>query len=87
MELEHFDKQSCTTGKNLLFFLLQTLKNCILNEKFNPQMTTIIFPKTSALFFNFWKRAIFEKRPAPLVTRLRLLMEASCSSTLFLLNI
>ena len=41
--IRHFYKQLTTTrerkvpqGKNLLFFLLKTLKNCILNKKFNP---------------------------------------------------
>ena len=34
---------------------LGTLKNCILNAKFNPQMSTIraFLPKIRALFFNF----------------------------------
>ena len=40
-------------------FFLETLKNCILNEKFNPEMITIraFLPKMRALFSNFWKRA------------------------------
>ena len=34
-------------------------RNCIINDKFNPQMTTIraFFPKIRALSFNFSKRA------------------------------
>ena len=58
--------------KNLCFFLLETLKNCILNEKCNPQMTKIraSFPKIRLLFPNFWKRA-GETFPLPsIVTRL-----------------
>ena len=41
-ELRHFDEQSCKTRerkvpqKKSAVFLLETLKNCILNEKFNP---------------------------------------------------
>ena len=44
-------------GKNLWFFLLETLKSCIVNEKFNPYMTTIsaFSSKIGALF------PIFEK--------------------------
>ena len=58
------------TEKHLRIFLLETLRNCILNDKFNPQITTIraFFPKIGHFFL------IFEKghaRPPPLVTRLR----------------
>ena len=31
--VQHEKKRAC--GENLRFFLLKTLKNCILNEKFN----------------------------------------------------
>ena len=56
LELGHFEKQSCATqerrpgGKNLRFFLLEIL--CILNEKFNPYMTTLraFFPKLGHIF-------------------------------------
>ena len=49
-----------------LFFLLETLKSFVLNEKFKVQMTTIraSFRKTSAFFINFRKRA--EETPPPL---------------------
>ena len=62
----HFDKHSPTTrerktpqGKNLRFFRLEPVKNCILNEKLYPQITTIraLFPQIRALFSNFRKRA------------------------------
>ena len=54
---------SCTTqkkgptGKNLGFFLLETLKNSILNEKFNSQLATIwqFFPKNRGTFFQLQK--------------------------------
>ena len=38
--------------KSLQFFFLETLKNCIINEKFNTQMTTIrgFFPKIGHFF-------------------------------------
>ena len=47
------------TGGNSLSFCLETLKICLLNEKFYPQMTTIrVFcPQICALFSNFQKRA------------------------------
>ena len=64
--IRHFDKHSPTTqerkapqGKNLRFFRLETLKNCILNENFThrwPQ-SGHFFPQIRALFSNFWKRA------------------------------
>ena len=56
--------------KHLRIFLLETLRNCIINDKFNPQMTTIraFFPKIRALFSIFQKG---HSRPPPLVTRLR----------------
>ena len=46
-------------GKEFLFFCLETLKNCILNEKFYPQMTTIraFCSQIRVLFSNFRKRA------------------------------
>ena len=45
-------------GKILEFFFLDTLKNMILNEKFNPQMKTIRTSFFGELrhFFNFQKR-------------------------------
>ena len=45
--------------KHLRFFLLETLKNSILNEKFNPWITQIMafFPNIGTLFSNFWKKA------------------------------
>ena len=48
------------------FFRLETLENCILNENFYPQMTTIkaFFPQIRALFSNFRKRAR-ETSPSP----------------------
>ena len=64
-------------GKNSLFFCLETLKNCILNEKYYPQMTTIraFYPQIRALFSDFRKRARETSLPPPpphppLVTRL-----------------
>ena len=79
LELGHFDKHSPTTGerkvpqwKNLRFFRLETLKNCILNETFYPLMTTIraFFLHIRALFSNFRKRARETSPLPPLVTRL-----------------
>ena len=59
------------------FFRLETLENCILNENFYPQMTTIraFFPQIRALFSNFRKRARETSPPLlPLLfTRLGLL--------------
>ena len=46
-------KKKSLTGKNLQFFLLETYKNCTLNEKFNPYMTVnqgIFFPKLGHFF-------------------------------------
>ena len=59
---KHFIKNSITkgqTGKNFRFFLLGKLRNCILNEKFNPKMTKIrtLFLKIRALFSNFQETA------------------------------
>ena len=64
--------------KHLRFFLLETLKNSILNEKFNPWITQIMafFPNIGTLFSNFWKKARERSPPPPpppfssLVTRL-----------------
>ena len=67
----HFDKHSPTTrerkvpqGKKSQFFCLETLKNCILNEKLYPYMTKIrtFSPKIGALFSDFQKR---QRRPPP----------------------
>ena len=59
---KHFIKNSRTkgqTGKNFRFFLLDKLRNCILNEKFNPKMTKIrtLFLKIRALSSNFQESA------------------------------
>ena len=69
----HQEKERSRRAKSL-FFLLETLKNFTVNEKFNRQMTPIrvYFPKIRALFSNFRKR---QGRPHPfpsplLVTRL-----------------
>ena len=53
MELVHFDKhlvkntKNGLQGKNLDFFLLDTVENYISNKKFNPNFDTIrpFFPK------------------------------------------
>ena len=52
-------KKKGPSGKNFQYFLLRTLKNCTLNEKFNPLTTAIrtFFPKIRAFF------SIFRKRP------------------------
>ena len=55
---KHFIKNSRKTGqtgKNFRFFLLDKLRNCNLNQKFNPKMTKIriLFLKIRALFSNF----------------------------------
>ena len=55
---KHFIKNSKTkgqTGKNFGFFFPEILRNCILNEKFNPKMTKIRtrFFKIRALSSNF----------------------------------
>ena len=56
--------------KKFSFFCLRTPKICTLNEKFNPQMTTIrVFPKIRALFSNFRKRAVETSLPSPLQLR------------------
>ena len=74
MELGHFDKHSPTTQerkapqvKNYRFFRLETLKNCILNEKFYPKVITIraFFPQIRALFSNFRKRTGQTSSPPP----------------------
>ena len=74
LELGHLDKHSTTTqekkaphGKNHGFFCLESLKNCILNEKSYPQMITImaLFPQIRVLFLIFGKR---QGRSPPLVT-------------------
>ena len=56
-----------TQGKISFFFLLETFKNCTLNDKFNPQMTAIgaFFPKTRALFSNFQKSTVQTSHPSP----------------------
>ena len=59
---KHFIKNSRTkgqTGKKFRFFLLDKLRNCILNEKFNPKMTKIrtLFLKIRALSSNFQESA------------------------------
>ena len=59
---KHFIKNSRTngqTGKNFGFFLLDKVRDCILNEKFNPKMTKIrtLFLKIRALFSNFQESA------------------------------
>ena len=64
------------TGKNFGFFLLDKLKNCILNEKVNPKMTKIrtLFLKIRALSSNF-QESVGETSPsspssyAPVVRR------------------
>ena len=58
-------------GNSLRFFLLEILKNCNLNKKFNPQMTTIrVSPKIRTLFSYFRKGQ--ERPPSlpPLLTHL-----------------
>ena len=81
MEFEHFDKHSFTArereapqGSKSVFLL----KNCILNEKFNPQMTIIkiFFSKIWVLFSNFRKR-VGQTSPLSLVTRLKKCYETS----------
>ena len=79
MELGNLQKDSPTTqerqtpqGKNHQFFCLETLKNCILNEEFYPQMTTIraFTPKLGHVFSIFEKGQGRPSPPPPLVTRL-----------------
>ena len=64
LEFWLFDEHSPTAqerkapqGKNIRFFHLETLKNCILNGKYYPQMTTIrtFFPKLGHLYPIFKK--------------------------------
>ena len=52
-------RKKSPAGKSSDFFLQNTLKNCILNEKFKPYMTTIrvFLHKIRTLFSNFWKNA------------------------------
>ena len=74
MELGHFNKQSFTArerkapqGKNLQFFLLETLKNYTLNEKFNPQMIAVrafFLPKLGH-FFPIFKKGKGDLPPPP----------------------
>ena len=52
-------KKKGPAGKNLRFFLLETLKNCTLNEKFYPQMIAI-----RTRLSNFRKTAV-ETSPSP----------------------
>ena len=87
LELGHFDKHSPTTqerkapqGKNIRFFRLETLKNCILNENFTHRWPQLghFFPQIMALFSNFWKRAGETSPPLPpLVTCLMYLHEVA----------
>ena len=65
-ELWHFEKHLIKnsrtkgqTGKDFRFFLLDKLRNCILNEKFNPKITKIrtLFLKIRALVSNFKESA------------------------------
>ena len=50
----------------LLFFLLETLKNCTGNKKFNPYMTAIrVFPKIRTLFTNIQIKARETSLPFP----------------------
>ena len=62
LELGHFDKffiystrKKSPAAKMFEFFLLETLKNSILNEKFNRKMNSIraFFPKILALLSNY----------------------------------
>ena len=59
-------------GKNCRVFCLETLKNCNLNEKFYPQMTSIraFFPKLGHFVPIFEKKQGRPPPPPPLVTRL-----------------
>ena len=55
-------KQKGAIGKNSWLFLLEIIKNCILNEKFNPYMTTI-----RALFSKLGHFCpIFQQKQGPL---------------------
>ena len=71
LELGHLHKDSPTTqerkvpqGKNHQFFCLETLKNCILSEKFYPQMTTIrAFSRKLGHFFPMFEKG--QGRPPP----------------------
>ena len=68
----HKTKKKGRTGKNLLFLLLKALKNYILNEKVNPQMTKIraFFFQSWGTFFQFLKKGMVDLSPLPpLVTR------------------
>ena len=78
IQLQH-EKEMPRRKKNLRFFCMETLKNCILNEKFYPQMTTIraFFPQIRALFSNFRKRAgeTFPPSPSSQAPVIRILSE------------
>ena len=75
-------------GRNSLrFFLLEILKSCTLDKKFNPQMTTIrVSPKISTLFSYFRKGQ--ERPPSlpPLLTRLENTILIIIKFCLFLLR-
>ena len=80
-KLAHFDKQfdkkltkTAPQGKILEFFLLDTLKNNILNGEFNPEMDTIraFFSQNQGTFYDFKKRAgEASLLPTPLVAHLK----------------
>ena len=76
IQLQH-KKEKPRREKITDFFCLETLKNCILNEKFYPQMTTIraFFPKLGHFFPIFRKRQGRPPLPLPpIVTRLQLVL-------------
>ena len=68
--LQH-EKERSQRQKSPLF-LLQTFKNCTLNDTFNPQMTAIraFFPKIRTIFSSLQKRELETSPTPPQVTRL-----------------
>ena len=64
-------RKKCPAEKKYPVFCLETLKNCILNEKFYPLMTTIraFFLQIRVLFFQFSKKDRGDIPPRPLQLR------------------